>query len=272
MQGYISAYKNGYIADSETIRVELNKTSNVTLTLEALTVAEKAYVEVNVRNQDRISIVNARVVITDANGQIVYDDVLNNTSHLYLEDLAEGNYTIKVTKNGHKSVETAFAAVKGETTIVNIVLEEIVEEVKAGAFEILVTNENGTPLGMVLVTILNEDGSLYGSYSTFSNGKIHLSAVPEGNYSMYASYAGVDSNSVYAEIVGDQITTVKIVVDGSNPGKPHKPHKPGTGGNNSGDNVQTGDNSNIFLYGLLAVVSAIGAIFTRKNKKDKKEN
>jgi hypothetical protein len=146
---------------------------------------------------------------------------------------------------------------------VNAVLEEIVEEVKAGAFDILVTNENGTPLGMVVVTILNEDGTLFGSYSTLSNGKIYISAVPEGKYSMYASYNGIDSNSAYAEIVGDQITTVKIIVDASKPGRPDKP--------NGGDNVQTGDNSNVLLYGLLAVLSAVGAIFTRKDKKKKED-
>jgi hypothetical protein len=226
-------------------------------------VEETTYLEVNVKNQDEESLVNAKVTITNEAGEIVYEGTLNNTSHLYLEDLADGVYNIKVTKTGHKSYETAFSMVTGETTIVNAVLEEIVEEVKAGAFDILVTNENGTPLGMVIVTILNEDGTLFGSYSTLSNGKIYISAVPEGKYSMYASYNGIDSNSAYAEIVGDQITTVKIIVDASKPGKPDKP--------NGGDNVQTGDNSNVLLYGLLAALSAVGAIFTRKDKKKKED-
>ena len=260
---YISAYKNGYVADSKVITVALNEVTDVTLTLEQITVEEKAYVEINVKNQKGDSIVNAHVVITDINGDVVYEGTLNNTSHLYMENLVDGTYNITVTKAGHKTATTAFNAVTGETTIVNIILEEIVEEVKAGAFDILVTNENGTPLGMVIVTILNEDGTKFGSFSTMSDGKIYISAVPEGKYSMYASYAGVDSNSAYADIVGDQVTTVKIIVDASNPGKPDKP------GND--ENVQTGDESNIFLYGLLAIVSAIGAFFTRKNKKKKED-
>ena len=260
---YVSAYKNGYVADSKVISVALNEVTEVTLTLEQITVEEKAYVEVNVKNQKGDSIVNSKVVITDVNGNVVYEGTLTNTSHLYLEDLVDGTYNVTVTKAGHKTATTAFNAVTGETTIVNIVLEEIVEEVKAGAFDILVTNENGTPLGMVIVTILNEDGTMFGSFSTMSDGKIYISAVPEGKYSMYASYAGVDSNSAYAEVVGDQVTTVKIIIDASKPGKPDKP-----GG---GDNVQTGDDSNVFLYGILAIVSAIGAFFTRKNKKKKED-
>ena len=265
---YITAEHNGYIADGKSLNVLANATADVTLVLEKIVIVETSSAEIKLINQLGEDVLNAEVIISNSKGVVVYQGTLTGTSILYLSELEADTYTVTATKANHKAVTATFTTELNATTKVELTLEEVIEEVKAGAFEITVTNENGTPLSRVIVTILNADGTRFGSYTTLSNGTISLTSIPVGDYILYASYNGINSHRVEASVVEEQITTVKIVIDANNPGKPEDENKPvGPGG----DNVQTGDNSNVGLYGLMAILSAVGALFTRKSKKNNKD-
>ena len=265
----VSVVKNGYVGDDAILYISENTDVKTTLVLEKIVVQETAMAEIHIKNQYGKDVLNASVLVKDKDGNVIYDGKLNNQSSLYLPELSAGEYTVIATKQNHKSDSETFTAVIGTSAIIDLVLVENLETIDAGAIEIVVENKNGAPIEMACVTILNEDGSIYGTYTTPENGVITISAMPIGNYTLYASYNGIDSKNVTTKTVNNQVSTVKLVIDTSSTGGENNDN----GGNNNpggNDNVQTGDTSNIFLYGLMMVLSTIGLIFTRKAQKKNK--
>lgn len=271
---YIIAFMDGYITDGATIDIEANKTIDVDLVLEKEIFNEKTNsLEIKIKNQFNEDVKNATVVLYDSNGKEVFNGVLNNQNILALTDLPAGHYTVVVSKTNHKATSVEFDINELGHNYVEVILEEIVEDVKAGALDVLVFDKDGNVLENVLITILNADGSRYGSYTVDRYGEVYLTAIPVGEYSVYASYQGTDSDKISFEIIGGQTKTVSIVIDETkkeeekpnNPSKPSKPNKPSNPGGDK-ENIQTGDET-LPKFGLLALLSAIGAFVSRKKKK-----
>ena len=242
---------DGYTAPAATqVVVENKKTTEHIIEL----TRDKGNLSILVEDKETKELLpNVVVVVKDKDGNAVGEYTTNENGQVLVQNLPTGDYTVEVKEypETYKTPTTYTTSVeKDETSNVVISLE------KAKGSLTMVAKEKDTSNYMkdVEFEVYDKDGNLIGTFTSDENGTALAEALVVGRYSVKVTKVPegfkLPANAKELEIVEDMNTTVVFELERVE------------------ENVQTGDNSNVGLYGLLAGASAIGIFATRK-KKDK---
>ena len=245
---------DGYSApDAITAVVKNEETTEVIIEL----TRDKGNLSITVEDKETKELLpNIQVVVKDEDGNIVGEYTTNENGQVLVQDLPTGKYTVetKDLPDIYRTPEIKSAEVeKGETADVLISLE------KATGSLTMVAKEKDTSnyLKGVEFQVYDENGNLIGTYTSDENGSSLAEKLVVGRYTIKVTKVPdgfkLPANAKEAVIVVDMNTTVLFELERVQ------------------ENVQTGDNSNIGLHALMAGLSGVGIIATRR-KKNKNSN
>jgi hypothetical protein len=194
------------------------------------------------------------------------------------------NYTLTVSGDGSTAAVTA-----GGTGTVTITNNYTTTTPKTGSVDLVkLDSENGALLAGAVFDLHRGDGSVYGTYTTDSNGHITVSGLPYGSYYFIETAAPsgyqidetridftISDGSGVRESVWLNFTNTKTGhVRGARRGYDRNGNVLGAKrGNAKGANrVATGDDSQMVLYGSISAAAAaalVGWILVNRKKKKK---
>ena len=245
---------DGYTApDAITATVKDKETTEVVIEL----TRDKGNLSITVEDKETKELLpDIQVVVKDEAGNIVGEYTTNENGQVLVENLPTGKYTVE-TKDLpviYRTPEIQTTEVElGETADVLISLEKATGDLTMIAKE----KDTSNYLKDVEFEVYDEDGNLIGKYISDENGTSFAGELVVGRYTIKVTKVPdgfkLPANAKEAEIVIDMNTTVIFEIERVE------------------ENVQTGDNSNIGLHALLAGLSGIGILATRR-KKNKNNN
>jgi 5-hydroxyisourate hydrolase-like protein (transthyretin family) len=152
-------------------------------------------------------IAGVSVTVTDFNNVVVSSVSSDGSGRFDAGNFAPGTYTLSYTVAGYPAGSGQAQVVTNTSTDLSIVLKPIIAP--PGALAGTVTDHsNGSPLGGVAVSVVDNNNATIASGQTASDGTYSLSGVPMGTYSVTFSIAGYQNASLPATVVPLSTTTL----------------------------------------------------------------
>jgi len=181
--GTESFQTNLFLASDKEIEISLNTT-----------VLLKYFLEVYAEWEDGKPAKDVNVEVWDVNGEKVASGITNNLGS-FKKQLVEGNYTIKISVNGHTESRNI-------TLSHNVTLSFTISTTyRISTLIVTVLDKNGNPASGVQITIYIE-GTPFAFGTTNSEGVATFN-LPDGTYHVAAAYNG-ESTEQTVNVNGDQ--------------------------------------------------------------------
>ncbi|MGM7702002.1 carboxypeptidase regulatory-like domain-containing protein [Pseudalkalibacillus sp. Hm43] len=198
----ITVTATNFQSASEGVTVEANSASTVNFVLEP----NPGTVQGKVTNSDGDPIVGALVEVLNLAGTVISRTITNATGDYLLNELAPGDYKLRVSKDLFITEILGFTLSAGETEVLNVTLRP-----NPGTLSGTVTDGNTTtPIPNTTVQVINARGVTIETTLTDINGDFSVNKLAPGIYTVTFIAEGYGSKSVAAKILPGLTTTLNV--------------------------------------------------------------